>query len=259
MKIVVLVKHVPDSASARGFNPDYTSDRVGVDSVLSELDEYAVEQALQMAEKHDGVEITYLTIGPEAAADALRKALSMGGDSAVHVCDDAIKGSDAYATSALLAAALRKLEWDLIVTGMASTDGWLGIVPTMVAEHLGIPSATLADNLTIDGNTVIIRRDSDDDSRTLHTTMPCLVSVTDKTGEARYPSFKGIMAAKKKTVERWSLADLGLEPDAVGLGAHRAAATQTMVRPPRAAGVKVVDDGNGANELAEFLTSRKFI
>ena len=259
MKIVVLVKHVPDSASARGFNPDYTSDRVSVDSVLSELDEYAVEQALQIAEKHDGVEITYLTIGPEAAADALRKALSMGGDSAVHVCDDAIKGSDAYATSALLAAALRKLEWDLIVTGMASTDGWLGIVPTMVAEHLGIPSATLADNLTIDGNTVIIRRDSDDDSRTLQTTMPCLVSVTDKTGEARYPSFKGIMAAKKKTVERWSLADLGLEPTAVGLGAHRAAATQTMVRPPRAAGVKVVDEGNGANELAEFLTSRKFI
>ena len=259
MKIVVLVKHVPDSASARGFNPDYTSDRVSVDSVLSELDEYAVEQALQIAEKHDGVEITYLTIGPEAAADALRKALSMGGDSAVHVCDDAIKGSDAFATSALLAAALRKLEWDLIVTGMASTDGWLGIVPTMVAEHLGIPSATLADNLTIDGNTVIIRRDSDDDSRTLQTTMPCLVSVTDKTGEARYPSFKGIMAAKKKTVERWSLADLGLEPTAVGLGAHRAAATQTMVRPPRAAGVKVVDEGNGANELAEFLTSRKFI
>jgi len=259
MKIVVLVKHVPDSASARGFNPDYTSDRISVDSVLSELDEYAVEQSLQIAEKHEGTEITYLTIGPEAAADALRKALSMGGDAAVHVCDDAIRGSDAFATSAILAAALRKLEWDLIVTGMASTDGWLGIVPTMVAERLGVPSATLADNLVIEGNAVIIRRDSDDDSRTLQTTMPCLVSVTDKTGEARYPSFKGIMAAKKKTVERWTLADLGVEPATVGLAAHRAAATQTSVRPPRAAGVKVVDEGNGVGELADFLATRKFI
>ena len=259
MKIVVLVKHVPDAASARGFGPDVLSDRVSVDSVLSELDEYAVEQSLQISERHEGTHITYLTMGPEAAADALRKALSMGGDAAVHVCDDAIRGSDAMDTSAILAAALRKLDWDLIVTGMSSTDAWLGVVPTMVAERLGIPSATFADHLEIDGSTVTIRRDSDDDSRTLQTSLPCLVSVTDKTGEARYPSFKGIMAAKKKPVERWTLADLGIDASTVGAAAATATATSATVRPPRAAGVKVVDDGSGAQQLVDFLATRKFV
>ena len=259
MKVVVLVKHVPDAASARGFNPDHTSDRANVDSVLSELDEYAVEQALQLAERIDGTEITYVTMGPDAAADALRKALSMGGDAAVHINDEAIRGSDAVTTSAILAAALRKLEWDLVLTGMASTDGGLGVVPAMVAERLGIPAATLASHLDVDGTTVTIRRDSDDDSRTLQTSMPCLVSVTDKTGEARYPSFKGIMAAKKKPVQQWTLADLGLEPASVGMGAHRAAVDDATKRPPRTAGVKVVDDGTGVQQLAEFLSSRKFV
>ena len=259
MKVVVLVKHVPDAASARGFGADVLSDRTNVDSVLSELDEYAVEQALQIAERNEGTHITYLTMGPDAAADALRKALSMGGDAAVHICDDALRGSDALATSAVLAAALRKLEWDLIVTGMASTDAWLGVVPTMIAERLDLPSATFADQLTVEGSTVTIRRDSDDDSRTLQTTLPCLVSVTDKTGEARYPSFKGIMAAKKKPVERWTLADLDLDGASVGAGSASAAATSATIRPPRAAGVKVVDDGTGAGQLVEFLAQRKFI
>ena len=259
MKVVVLVKHVPDAASARGFKADFTSDRASVDCILSELDEYAVEQSLRLAEAHPGTEITYLTVGPDAAADALRKALSMGGDAAVHVNDARIAGSDALATSAVLAAALRKLEWDLIVTGMASTDGWVGVVPTMVAERLGVPAATLADQLTVDGTSVIIRRDSDDDSRTLQTSMPCLVSVTDKTGEARYPSFKGIMAAKKKTVDVWTLDDLGVDPATVGIAAQHAKASNAAVRPPRAAGVKVSDDGDGAQQLAAFLASRKFI
>lgn len=259
MKVVVLVKHVPDAASARGFKSDVTTDRESVDRVLSELDEYAVEQALRIAEQQPGTEITYLTMGPDAATDALRKALSMGGDAAVHVNDARIAGSDALATSAVLAAALRKLEWDLIITGMASTDGGVGVVPSMIAERLAIPAATLADHLTIDGQSVTIRRDSDDDSRTLQTSLPCLISVTDKTGEARYPSFKGIMAAKKKTVEQWTLDDLGVDPSSVGLAAHSAAAEVVTIRPPRAAGQKVVDDGTGAQQLAAFLASRKFI
>ena len=229
------------------------SDRAKVDCILSELDEYAVEQALRLAEQHEGVEITYLTMGPDAAVDALRKALSMGGDAAIHINDSAIRGSDALATSAILAAAIRKLDYDLVITGMASTDGWVGVVPTMVAERLGLPAATLADELTLHGTTVTIRRDTDDDSRTYVTSLPCLVAVTDKTGEARYPSFKGIMAAKKKTVEQWTLADLGV---AAG---HSAVATAASLRPARAAGVKVEDDGSGAIKLADFLTERKFV
>lgn len=253
MKVVVLVKHVPDSTSPRGFDAEVINDRAKVDCVLSELDEYAVEQALRIAEKHEGTEITYVTMGPDAAADALRKALSMGGDAAVHINDAAIRGSDALATSAILAAAIKKLACDLVITGMASTDGWIGVVPTMIAERLGLPAATLADDLTIEGSTVTIRRDSDDDSRTYVTSLPCLVSVTDKTGEARYPSFKGIMAAKKKTVEQWTLADLGVA------GGHSATALSATLRPARAAGVKVTDDGTGATQLADFLTERKFI
>lgn len=253
MKVVVLVKHVPDAASARGFKADFTSDRGAVDCVLSELDEYAVEQALRIAETNEGTEITYLTVGPDAAADALRKALSMGGDAAVHINDARIAGADALATSAILAAALGKLEWDLVITGLASTDGGVGVVPAMVAERLGIPAATLADQLTISGSSVTIRRDSDDDSRTLTTSLPCLVSVTDKTGEARYPSFKGIMAAKKKTVEQWTLADLGIEP------ASATSVTAATKRPARAAGIKIKDEGDGAQQLAEFLAARKFI
>ena len=189
----------------------------------------------------------------DAAVDALRKALSMGGDAAIHINDSAIRGSDALATSAILAAAIRKLDYDLVITGMASTDGWVGVVPTMVAERLGLPAATLADELTLHGTTVTIRRDTDDDSRTYVTSLPCLVAVTDKTGEARYPSFKGIMAAKKKTVEQWTLADLGV---AAG---HSAVATAASLRPARAAGVKVEDDGSGAIKLADFLTERKFV
>lgn len=253
MKVVVLVKHVPDATSPRGFDSDVISDRAKVDCVLSELDEYAVEQALRLAEQHEGTEITYITMGPDAAADALRKALSMGGDAAVHINDAAIRGADALSTSAVLAAAIKKLECDLVIAGLASTDGGVGVVPTMIAERLGLPSATLADELVIDGSTVTIRRDSDDDSRTYVTSLPCLVSVTDKTGEARYPSFKGIMAAKKKTVEQWTLADLGVT------AGHSATATAAAERPARVAGVKVVDDGSGGQQLATFLAERKFI
>ena len=149
MKIVVLVKHVPDAASDRAFAADLTTDRAAVDGRLSELDEYAVEQALQVVEKAGEGEITFLTMGPEAAGEALRKALSMGGDAGVHVVDDALHGSDALATSLVLAKALEKLEWDLVICGMASTDGTMSVVPAMLSERLGVAGLTLAGNLAI--------------------------------------------------------------------------------------------------------------
>ena len=259
MKIVALVKHVPDAAGDRHFAPDTTTDRAAVDGRLSELDEYAVEQALQLVERLGDGEITFLTMGPEAAGEALRKALSMGGDAGVHVVDEALHGSDAIATSLVLAAALRKLEWDLVVTGMASTDGTMSVVPSMVAERLGVPGLTWASKLDIEGTTVTIRRDSDDASTTITAGLPALVSVTDQTGEARYPSFKGIMAAKKKPVTTWSLADLGLDASQVGLTASWSVVAGANRRPPRSAGTVVADEGDGGLKLAEYLSAGKFI
>ena len=259
MKIVVLVKHVPDATGNRGFSADYTADRASVDGLLSELDEYAVEQALRVVEKAGEGEITFLTMGPEAAGAALRKALSMGGDAAVHVIDDALHGSDAIATSLVLAKAIGKLEYDLVITGMASTDGTMSVVPVMVAERLGLPTATYASDLAIEGGVVTIRRDGDAASETIEVKLPALVSVTDQTGEARYPSFKGIMAAKKKPVTVYTIADLDIPAEQVGLGAAWSVVESVTKRPARTAGVKVVDDGEGASKLAEFLVTQKFI
>jgi electron transfer flavoprotein beta subunit len=259
MKIVVLVKHVPDAASDRSFAADQTVDRAAVDSRLSELDEYAVEQALQVVEKSGEGEITYLTMGPEAAGEALRKALSMGGDAGVHVVDDGLHGSDALVTSLVLAKALEKLEWDLVICGMSSTDAWMSVVPAMISERLGVPGLTLAGELAVDGSTVTIRRDGDDASTTVTASLPALVSVTDQTGEARYPSFKGIMAAKKKPVTTFSLGDLGLDAGTVGLAGSWSAVESATRRPPRAAGVVVTDEGDGGVKLAEFLATNKFI
>jgi electron transfer flavoprotein beta subunit len=265
MNIVVCVKYVPDATADRHFEADNTVDRVGVDGLLSELDEYAVEQALQVKEKlGDDTEVTVLSIGPEQATDAIRKALQMGADKGVHVLDDAIAGSDAPATSLVLAEAVKKIgtdsSWDLVVCGMASTDGSMGVVPAMLAERLGVPAVTLGSEITVEGSTVTIRRDGDAATETVEGTLPLVLSVTDQSGEARYPSFKGIMAAKKKPLETWSLADLGLDAELVGLSAAWSTVEGTEARPPRTAGEVVTDeDGSGAAALVEFLASKKFI
>ena len=260
MNIVVCVKYVPDAQSERGFDAsDNTTDRENVDGLLSELDEYAVEEALKLAEAGEG-EVTILTIGPDQAADAVKKALQMGADKGVHVSDDAISGSDAPATSLVLAAAIRKIgDVDLVLTGMASTDGSMSVVPAMLAERLGLPQVTFASELTVDGDTVTIRRDGDAASETITASLPALVSVTDQINEPRYPSFKGIMAAKKKPVEQWSLADLGVDPASVGLAAAWTTVEDVTKRPPRQQGTIVQDEGDGGAKLAEFLAGQKFI
>ena len=261
MNIVVCVKYVPDATADRRFESDNTVDRVGVDGLLSELDEYAVEQALQIAEKNEGSEVTAVCIGPEKAADAVRKALQMGVDKGVHVIDDAIAGSDAVATSLVLAEAIRKTGTpDLIVTGMASTDGGMSVVPAMLSERLGLPQVTFASVVETQGDQIRIKRDGDAATEIIGATLPVLLSVTDQTGEARYPSFKGIMAAKKKPVETLALGDLGIDASQVGLAAAWTAVEETTARPPRTAGEIVTDeDGSGAKALAEFLAAKKFI
>jgi len=258
MNIVVCVKYVPDAQAESRFASDNTTDRAGVDGLLSELDEYAVEEALKIAESSDG-KVTVLTVGPENATEAVRKALQMGADEAVHVLDDAIHGSDAPATSLVLAAAIGKLEHDLVVTGMASTDGIMSVVPAMLAERLGLPQVTLASEVTVENGTVRIRRDGDTSTEIIESSLPAIVSVTDQINEPRYPSFKGIMAAKKKPLQTWSLADLGVDAGDVGLGAAWTAVDEITARPPRQAGQVVTDEGDGGNKLVEYLAGAKLV
>jgi electron transfer flavoprotein beta subunit len=265
MNIVVCVKYVPDAQADRAFEEsDQTTDRVGVDGRLSELDEYAVEEALKIVEAGEG-SVTVLTMGPEGAADAVKKSLQMGAHAGVHVCDDAIAGSDSAATSLVLAKAIERIgadaPVDLVLTGMASTDGVMSVVPAMLAERLGLPQVTYASELTVDaaGRTVQARRDGDAETLVVTAALPALVSVTDQINEPRYPSFKGIMAAKKKPVQTWGLADLGVDPAQVGLAASWTTVEQVTARPPREHGQVVKDEGDGGRQLAEFLTARKFV
>ncbi|MFD7940260.1 electron transfer flavoprotein subunit beta/FixA family protein [Streptomyces sp. NPDC048253] len=258
LKIIVLLKYVPDAAGDRGFADDATTDREAVDGLLSELDEYALEQALRIAEADGDTEITALTVGPDDAEAALRKALAMGADKAVHVADAAIHGSDALATSAILARAVEQTGYDLVLHGMASTDAAMGVVPALVAERLGVPQVTLLSEVVVENGMVNGRRDGDSATERLQASLPAVVSVTDQSGEARYPSFKGIMAAKKKPVRTLDLADLDIEADQVGHAGARTAVETITARPPRRTGTVVKDDEDGSRRLAEFLSANKF-
>ncbi|GAB3663975.1 electron transfer flavoprotein subunit beta/FixA family protein [Nocardioides korecus] len=266
MNIVVCVKYVPDATADRHFESDHTVDRAGVPGLLSELDEYAVEQALQLKEKAEGedVTVTALCVGPDEATEAIKKALQMGVDKGVHVVDDAIAGSDYLGTSLILAAAVKKIGEegvvDLVMCGMASTDASGSVVPAMLAERLDLPQVTLGSVIERQGDQVRIKRDGDTSTEVIGATTPLVLSVTDQSGEARYPSFKGIMAAKKKPLETWSLSDIGVDAGNVGLGASWSAVEGTEERPPRTAGEIVADeDGSGAKALVDFLASKKFI
>jgi electron transfer flavoprotein beta subunit len=183
----------------------------------------------------------------------------MGADAAVHVLDDAVRGSDALATSLVLAKALEHTGFDLVLSGMSSTDAEMSVVPAMVAQRLGIPQVTFAAALAVADGQVTIRRDGDAASEEIVASLPALVSVTDQTGEARYPAFKAIMASKKKPLTTLSLADLGIAASDVGLAAA-ACRTRTLApRPPRQAGTVVVDEGDGAVQIAGFLVAQGFL
>ncbi|EST37058.1 electron transfer flavoprotein subunit beta [Streptomycetaceae bacterium MP113-05] len=253
------MKYVPDATGDRHFSEDLTTDRESVDGLLSELDEYAVEQALQIADDADDAEVAVLTVGPEDAGDALRKALSMGADKAVHVEDDDLHGTDVLGTSLVLAKAVEKTGYDLVVCGMASTDGTMGVLPAMLAERLGVPQVTLLSEVSVADGKVTGRRDGDAATENLEASLPAVVSVTDLSGEARYPSFKGIMAAKKKPVESLDLDDLDIDAEDVGLEGAWSKVTDATERPPRTAGTVVEDEGEGGTQLAGFLAEKKFV
>jgi electron transfer flavoprotein beta subunit len=223
------------------------------------LDEYAIEQALRIAESGIDADITFLTIGPAGAMDALRKALAMGGHRAVHVQDDRLRGTDAPGTALVLAAAVERAGFDLVLCGMAATDGMLGVVPAMLAERLGVPAVTHLGELRVTGGTITGLRDTDTATERVQADLPAVVSVTDRSGEARYPSFKGIVAAKKKPVESVGLDDLGIGPDRVGWSGAGSAVDAATRRPARTKGEIVVDAGDGGTRLAGFLAGGKFV
>ncbi len=259
MNIVVLVKQVPDTWSERTLRPaDNTLDRDAADAVINELDEYAIEEGLRLAEAHSG-EVTIVSMGPEKAAEAIRKALSMGADKAVHVSDEALHGSDGVVTSAVLASVLSRTGFDLVILGSESTDARMGTLAAMLAERLGVPQLSFASKVETDGSAITIHRQADYGYDTVEATLPAVVSVVEKINEPRYPSFKGIMAAKKKPVETLTLADIGFDPGQAGLSASATEVVSFANRPPRAAGVIVTDEGDGGAKAADFLAARKFI
>jgi electron transfer flavoprotein beta subunit len=259
MKIVVLVKQVPDSGADRNLRTDdNTVDRGSANNVINEMDEYAIEEALRLREAHGG-EVVVLTMGPERAADSIRKALSMGPNGAVHITDEALHGSCALATSKVLAAAIAGEQPDLVLCGAESTDGRVQAVPHMIAERLGIAALTGARKLTVDGADLTIERQTDEGYEVVTGKTPAVVSVWDTINEPRYPSFKGIMEAKKKPVRTVSLADLGIAAGEVGFDGASSTVLEHSKRPPRQAGTRVIDSGDGGAQLVAFLASEKFV
>ncbi len=260
MKIAVCVKQVPDSWAEKKMVSGVL-DRENVDAVLNDLDEYAVEEALRIAEAHGGNEeggahtITLISMGPERATEAVRKGLSMGANDAILVTDAALAGSDALSTSAVLAKVISDGGYDIVICGTESTDARMSVVPAMISARLGWAQLTFASKVTVDSaGKVSITRVTEAGVDELSADFPVVISVVEKINEPRYPSFKGIMAAKKKTIEQKDLA-------AVGVSAQSAwsQVKDATPRPPRAAGVKVSDEGNGGDALVSFLAEKKLI
>ncbi len=259
MNIVVLCKQVPDTYSERRLRGDGALDRDASDAVLDEINERAVEEALVLKEAHGGA-VTVVSMGPDRATEAIRKALSMGADAAVHLTDEALAGSDAVGTARALAGAIGTVgEVDLVLAGNEASDGRSAAVPAMIAEVLGLPVLTHARKVTVEGGTLTVHRETDDGLVVLSAELPAVVSVGEKINEPRYPSFKGIMAAKKKKVTTLSLADAGLDASQVGAAGALTSVVAATPKPPKSAGEKVVDDGDGGAKVAAFLVAQKLV
>lgn len=259
MKIVVCIKHVPDVQSERRLEEGRLVR--GEDDVLNELDENAVEAAVALAEDLGG-EVVALTMGPEGAEDAVRRALQMGADSGVVVSDEALVGADVVSTARVLAGAVARIggadsgvgDVDLVVTGMAALDGMTSMLPGALAAALHVPALTLANSLEVGSRDVTVTRATGTLTETLSASLPALVSVTDQANEPRYPNFAAMRAAKKKPVDFWDLEELGLEAPA---GAVAVAGAEA--RPAREVGTIRTDAGEAGRELAAWLVENKLV
>lgn len=263
MNIIVCVKQTPDTTAEKRLGADNRLDRVSVENILNPFDEYAVEEALRIKEK-SGATVTVLCMGPSTADSAVRKALAMGADSAVLVTDPALAGSDSLGTAYVLAAAIKKLPFDLILTGMQSTDARTAQVPAAIAEFLDIPALTLASKLDVDldsaGGVARIQRQADGGFVTLEGTLPALVSVSKGINEPRYPGVKGIMQARKKEIKALSAADLQLDRSLVGAAGAHTRILSSSTPPPRAKGIIIKDDpATAAHKIADYLEQIKAV
>jgi electron transfer flavoprotein beta subunit len=258
MNVVVCVKQIPDPAAPASLDPGtHTLNRSGK-LILDDSDSYGVEMALQLA-SGDGDEVTIVSMAPNGETSGLRTALAMGASKAILVSDDALAGTDALGTAKVLAAAIERVGPDLVLTATESTDGYTGTTPVQVAELLGWPSVTFAKKVTIDGSTVKVERQTEAGYDEVESPLPAVVTVTAGVVEPRYPSFKGIMAAKSKPVDAIGVADLGLDPSEVGTAGARQEITDVSEAEARGGGEIVVDEGDGAQRIADFLEQLKVV
>jgi len=260
VKIVVCVKQVPATTAEKRYTADFRLDRTAAESVINPLDEYAIEQALRLHEAGAVETVAYLSMGPEQSGEALRRALAMGGDEGYLVTDDALAGADEWATARVLAAALDKLAPEVALMGMASDDARGSLVPGAVAALRGLPLLSYGSDLSLRDGTARIRRLTATGFDLIEAPLPVVASVTDQVGEPRYASLKGIMAARRKPLETWSLADLGLSAEAL----HGAAVTRVIeARPPEAKPpterIENVSPDEAAVKVADWLAARKLI
>ena len=262
MKIVVTVKLVPDTNADKRIDPATKRlVRSGVETVLNPFDEYALEAALQIKEKAGGdTTVTVVTLAPETGKEVVRKALAMGADDAVLISDPKAEGSDVWGTAYALAQAIKKNGFDLVITGTQSTDAITGEVPGALAEYLGVAGLTYARKLEVEGTTVRAERETDNGYAKVSATLPLLASVTKSIGEPRYPSLKGIMGAKKKTIAVQTLADVGVDKP---IGAEGAKTEVLALATPPARGkgeiFEAADAVAGAQKILEFLHERKLV
>ncbi|TFD68436.1 electron transfer flavoprotein subunit beta/FixA family protein [Cryobacterium gelidum] len=259
MKIIVLVKQVPDTWGERSLDSATGAlDRSAPDNIIDEISDRSLEVALRHKDE-TGAEVIVLTMGPASAAVALRHCLAMGADSAVHVLDDALAGADVTWTSSVLAAAITHEGFDMVIAGNESTDGRGGVIPAMVAEHLSVPHLTSLSEVHIAVDVVNGSRETDYGTLTVTARLPAIVSVTEQSPDARFPSFKGLLKAKKKPLATLSLSDLSINPETSFGSTGRSTITTVTRRPARTAGIKIVDSGNAGVELAEFLAAGRFV
>src|SRR2546421_1392600 len=256
MNVVVLAKWVPNPEGVPEMGDEFRLKREGVEGSLDPGDEFGVEAALQLAESQGG-EVTVVSMGPESVAtQAVRKALSMGAAKAVVVSDDAFKGADALVTARALAGAIKKQEFDLVIAGVESTDGYTGTMPITLAELLGLPSVTFLRKLEVKDGKLHAERQTEVGYDVVEADLPVVVTVTAGANSPRYPTLKGIMQAKQKPLDQLGVSDLGLDGDAVKPTQE---VTGINPAPEKSAGEIVEDDGEGARKIADFLAEAKVI
>ncbi len=259
MKVAVCVKQIPDPAAPPALDPGTKNLVRDGKLILDDSDAYGVEMALQLAEAAGGGEVTLVSMAPNGETSGLRTALAMGAAKAILVSDPALAGCDALGTAKVLAAALKRAEPDLILAATESSDGYTGTTPVQVAELMGLPSVTFAKKVSTEGGTVKVERQTEAGYDEVVSPLPAVVTVTAGVVEPRYPSFKGIMAAKSKPVETLTVADLGLDAASVGSAGARQEITNVAEAEARAAGEIVVDEGEGHLKVIEFLEQLKVI